>query len=100
MTEINRYSMMLEALAELKPKVDSARRAQQPVPDQQPLSEVLAEFDPIPRAALFLGVASDGLPVLLNLHDPVPGPILVCGDPGIGKTTLLQVIASAVGRMH
>ena len=37
---------------------------------------------------------------LLNLHDPVPGPILIAGDAGTGKTTLLQTIASAAGKMH
>jgi hypothetical protein len=100
MTETNRYSMMLEALAELKPKVDSARRPQQPVPDQPPLSQVLAEFNPVPSQALFLGVAMDGLPVLLNLHDPVPGPLLLCGDSGTGKTAFLQVVASAAGKLH
>ena len=100
MTEINRYSMMLEALAELKPKADSARRSQQSLPDQPPLSEVLAEFSPVPNGALFLGVASDGLPVLLNLHDPVPGPILLCGDSGAGKTAFLQIVALAAGKLH
>lgn len=100
MTEINRYSLILEALAELKPEIDSARRSQQPVPAQPPLSEVLAEFGPMPGEALFLGVASDGLPVLLNLHDPVPGPILLCSDAGTGKTAFLQSIATAAGQMH
>ena len=100
MTEINRYSMMLEALAELKPEFDSARHSQQPVSDQPPLSEVLAEFGPMPAEALFLGVASDELPVLLNLHDPVPGPILLCGDAGTGKTAFLKIIASAACQMH
>lgn len=99
MTEINRYALMLEALAELKPEIDSARRSQL-APALPPLSEVLAEFGPMPQEALFLGVASDGLPVLLNLHDPVPGPILISGDAGTGKTGLLQTIASAAGKMH
>ena len=101
MTEINRYALMLEALAELKPEIDAARRTQsQPVPALPPLTEVLTEFGPMPHEALFLGVASDGLPVLLNLHDPVPGPILIGGDAGTGKTALLQTIASAAGKMH
>ena len=100
MTEINRYSMMLEALAELKPEIDAARHAQQPVPEQPALSDVLAEFGPMPGEALFLGVASDGLPVLLNLHDPVPGPVLLCGDAGTGKTAFLQTVASAAAQMH
>ena len=99
MTENNRYSLMLEALADLRPELDSARSSQ-PVPDVPGLSEVLEEFGPMPGEALFLGVASDGLPVLLNLHDPVPGPILISGDAGTGKTAFLQSIAKAAGRMH
>jgi hypothetical protein len=101
MTEINRYSLMLEAMAELRPEIEAARHSQpQAVPDQPSLSEVLGEFGPMPAEALFLGVASDGLPVLLNMHDPVPGPILVSGDAGTGKTSFLQTVASAAGRMH
>ena len=100
MTEINRYSMMLEALAELKPEIDAARSSRQPVPEQPALGDVLAEFGPMPAEALFLGVASDGLPVLLNMHDPIPGPILICGDAGTGKTAFLQTVASAAGDLH
>lgn len=99
MTEINRYTLMMEAFAELKPEIDSARQLT-PVPAQPPLSEVLAEYGPMPSEALFMGVASDGLPMLLNLHDSVPGPLLILGDAGTGKTNLLQVIARAVGIMH
>ncbi|MGZ9164015.1 MAG: NACHT domain-containing protein [Anaerolineales bacterium] len=99
MTNINRYSLMMEALAELKPEIDAARSVK-PVPALPPLSEVLTEFGPMPPEALFLGVASDGLPVLLNLHDPIPGPLLITGDAGTGKTGLLQIISRAAGRIH
>lgn len=99
MTETNRYALMLEAYAELKPEIELTPQAQ-PVPALPPLSEVLAEFGPMPSEALFLGVASDGLPVLLNLHDPIPGPLLILGDPGSGKTALLQTIVQAAGKMH
>jgi len=99
MTEFNRYALMMEALAELKPEIDASRQLQ-PAPALPPLSEILAEYGPMPPEALFLGVASDGLPVLLNLHDPVPGPILITGDAGTGKTALLQTIAAAAGKMH
>jgi energy-coupling factor transporter ATP-binding protein EcfA2 len=34
--------------------------------------------------------------VLLNLKDPVPGPVLVAGDSGSGKTSFLQMVAQAV----
>jgi len=99
MTNINRYSLMMEALAELKPEIDAARSIK-PVPALPSLSEVLTELGPMPPEALFLGVASDGLPVLLNLHDPIPGPLLITGDAGTGKTGLLQIISRAAGKMH
>jgi hypothetical protein len=101
MTEINRYALMTEAMAELKPELDAERARQvKPTPTLPSLNEVLAEYGPMPHEALFLGVASDDLPVLLNLHDSVPGPILITADPGAGKTALLQTVALAAGTMH
>ena len=106
MDESNRYELMMEALAELKPEIEANYRSSslqktQPVQPALPsLNEVLDEFGLMPPEALFLGVASDGLPVLLNLHDSVPGPILIAGDAGTGKTTLLQTVAIAAGMMH
>jgi len=97
--EINRYELMMEAMAELKPEIDSARQLK-PTPVLPPLNEVLADYGPMPPEALFLGVAFDKLPVLLNLHDPVPGPLLITADPGAGKTALLQTIALAAAKMH
>lgn len=99
MTEFNRYALLMEAYTELKPELETTRHAK-PVPALPALSEVLAEFGPLPREALFLGVASDGLPVLLNLHDPIPGPLLIIGDAGTGKTALLQSIARGTGKTH
>jgi hypothetical protein len=99
MTETNRYALMLEAYAELKPEIETARQIS-PVPALPSLNEVLAEFGPMPSEALFLGVAADGLPVLLNLHDPIPGPLLIVGDPGSGKTAFLQTVAHAAEKMH
>ncbi|HZM24028.1 MAG TPA: NACHT domain-containing protein [Anaerolineales bacterium] len=99
MTEFNRYAMMMEALTELKPEIEAARQIKR-APALPPMSEVLNEFGPMPPEALFLGIASDGLPVMLNLYDPVPGPILIAGDSGTGKTALLQSIAVAAGRTH
>jgi hypothetical protein len=89
----------MEAFAELKPEIELARGLT-PVRTQPALSDILAEYGTMPGEALFMGVATDGLPMLLNLHDSVPGPLLTIGDAGAGKTNLLQVIARAAGMMH
>jgi hypothetical protein len=99
MSPTNRqFALALEALAELK--TDAPAIPPQPIPTAPNLDRVLAEFGPLPREALFLGVASDGLPVLLNLRDPLPGPILITGDAGSGKTAFLTTIAESVKRTH
>jgi hypothetical protein len=72
----------------------------QPVPGAPSLEKVLAEIGPLPRQALFIGIASDGLPVLLNLHDPTPGPMLVIGEGGAGKTTFLRSIDRSLSLSH
>ena len=93
------FSLMLEALAELQPEIEAAQQAK-PVPAAPSLVDSSSELGPLPQEALLLGLASDGLPVLLNLHDPHPGPLLVAADPGAGKTALLQMIAQAATDMH
>lgn len=100
------FSLALEALTELQPELQNQRAEAEPesrlvpVPLAPSLESVLDEVGPMPREALFMGIAPDGLPVLLNLHDPSPGPILVTGDPAAGKTAFLQNIARGVERMH
>ena len=96
---LRNFSLMLEALAELQPEIEAAQPSK-PVPAAPSLMDSLSELGPLPREALLLGLASDGLPVLLNLHDPHPGPLLVTADPGAGKTALLQLIAQAATQMH
>ena len=99
--EINRYDLMMEALNELKQESGTKQARQvEPAPALPSLNEVLSEYGPMPQEALFLGVAEDDLPVLLNLHDPVPGPILITADGGAGKTNMLQTVALAAGKMH
>ncbi len=98
MNETKRFALTFETLAELSPEIRSAHA--DPTPALPKLSDVLAEFSPLPNEALFLGVANDGWPVLLNLQDPVPGPILIGGDHGSGKTRLLHTIARGIDRQH
>lgn len=100
MTTNRQFSITLQALTELKTETSTSLPSGQPVPAAPSLSTVLAEMGPLPRQALFLGIALDGLPVLLNLHDPHPGPMLVAGDAGSGKTGFLQTIVHSVAQTH
>jgi hypothetical protein len=99
MTTNRQFSLALEALAELKLQTDHPSQAQ-PTASPSNRSGVLAGIGPLPREALFLGIASDGLPVLLNMHDPHPGPMLIIGEAASGKTTFLQSIARSVVQTH
>jgi hypothetical protein len=98
MQTTNRYDMLIEAYTELAPEIAAAGLGSKRT--KPGISHIVAEHNPLPRAALFLGVAEDGLPVLLNLLDPVPGSILIAGDAGSGKTRMLQTIARGVDHMH
>ncbi|MFZ5821909.1 MAG: hypothetical protein ACOYYJ_18620 [Chloroflexota bacterium] len=107
MSPTNRqFSLALEALAELQPEIAAQRALLAPGPQPVPapsapaLEQALDEIGPMPREALFLGIAADGLPVLLNLHDPAPGPLLLATDPGAGKTAFLQTVARGAALMH
>ena len=100
------YELALEALEELTLELvptDRRQEAAERPPSQlapAPLNQSLDEFGTLPRDALFLGAAYDGLPILLNLNDPTPGPILIAGDRGSGKTAFLQTIAQAIPMTH
>ena len=98
MTNVKRFSLTLRPLAELASDTDTLSSASAPALPS--LTTILTEFSPLPRAALFLGLAHDGLPILLNLLDPLPGPIMIVGDEGCGKANFLQTISSSVDRVH
>lgn len=56
-----------------------------------PLKDVLDDIGPLPQEALFLGVAQDGLPVLLNLHDSIPGSVAFLEERDQGLIFLKSV---------
>jgi hypothetical protein len=101
MTSNRRFSLDLDSLAELKLQstptdpMGGTEQTQPTAADSNP-DGVLADIGPLPRGALFLGRATDGLPVLLNLYDPHPGPMLITSESGAGKTTFLRSIAQSV----
>jgi len=102
MNDTTDLDTMIEALAEIAQEQEEAKETLPKVgePALPGLASVIAEASLLPQEALFLGLAEDGLPLLLNLDDPVPGPLLVVGDSNCGKTRLMQTIASAVDMLH
>lgn len=98
--EFREFSLTLQALTELKTESATPAATSKPLPVAPALRDVLSEIGSLPTEALFLGMATDGLPVLLNLYDPHPGPLLVAGDAGSGKTAFLQTIAQGVTLTH
>ncbi|GAB1470109.1 hypothetical protein MASR2M66_09860 [Chloroflexota bacterium] len=102
MTQTDNLDLMLDALTEIMQEEKAKQSTPQtpPAPARQTLSLLLSQITPLPQEALFLGMANDGLPVLLNLYDAVPGPILIAGDSSSGKTRLLQTIARAAEHLH
>lgn len=101
MTPNRQFSLAQEVLAGLKLGTNStASDPSQPVSASPSMDQIMAQIGPLPRQALFLGMALDGLPVLLNLFDPHPGPMLVLGEAGSGKTAFLQSVARSVTLTH
>jgi len=100
MSNINHFSLMIDALTALAEEKQSQTASRTPELGLPTLSSILAVTSPLPHTALFLGLAEDELPVLLDLYDPVPGPILIVADKDSGKTSFLQMVARAAESMH
>jgi hypothetical protein len=96
MDDMNRSTPMIAELAELAEEKQADKALRMPSVVLPSLESVIADASPFPSEALLLGLAEDGLPVLLNLNDPIPGPILIAADQSSGKTKLLQMMARAV----
>jgi hypothetical protein len=100
MDKMNRFSLMIDTLTALAEEEQEAFVPRATKPGTPNLSSILSGTSPLPRTALFLGMAEDGLPILLDLYDPIPGPILIVADEASGKTAFLHMIARAAEAMH
>ncbi len=95
MSTTDQFLFALQAYPEIKADL-SRDGSPLPVPAQISSPKTLAgQVATLPGGSILLGLAEDGLPLLLNLYDPAPGPLLVAGDGGSGKTAFLQSLAQA-----
>jgi hypothetical protein len=62
------------------------------------LEDILVDFPYLPVQTAVLGQGDDGYPILFDLNDPRPGPLLICAEKSAGKTNLLKVIANSLSR--
>ncbi len=60
------------------------------------LDQILADLGHVPQGTAVLGICDDGLPVLFDLNNSKTGSILIVGDPGSGKSHLLETFISSV----
>lgn len=59
------------------------------------LEGVLDGLERLPAYSLLLGLCEDGLPLVLDLTDPLPGPFLIAGDDQAANSSLLYSILTA-----
>ncbi|MGA2491011.1 MAG: NACHT domain-containing protein [Anaerolineales bacterium] len=93
MSTSDQFLLALQAYQEIQAELHQDK---QPRPESEQTSKAEAsvvQATSLPAGSLLLGLAEDGLPVLLDLYNPVAGPLLVAGDRGSGKTVFLQSLA-------
>lgn len=61
---------------------------------------ILDAYGAFPPYSLVVGLCRDGLPFMLSLDNPKSGSILVVGEPGSGKTQLINVVSTSASLLN
>jgi len=97
MSTTDQFLLALDAYQEIQTELRQSEQPRPLSPDASAKASAVDRPNAVPAGSLLLGMAEDGLPLLLDLYDPAPGPLLVAGDGGSGKTAFLQSLARAAG---
>ncbi|RPI30645.1 MAG: hypothetical protein EHM70_13370 [Chloroflexota bacterium] len=86
--------------AEPDPPMGQASLTEFMSPPQYPvtlpsLRGLLVNLTPLPPYSIFVGSSHDGLPILVDLRNAEAGSILLLGEPGAGKSRLMQSILAS-----
>jgi hypothetical protein len=95
MSTTDQFLLALKAYQEIRAELHPEQPLQPLIPGTSLTPPASAPAASLPGGSLLLGMAEDGLPVMLDLYDPTPGPLLVAGDGGSGKTAFMQSLARA-----
>jgi hypothetical protein len=95
MSTNDQFFLALQAYQEIKAELHQSEESLQVVSENFTPEPPTDQVAMLTGGSLLLGLAEDGLPLLLDLYDPAPGPLLVAGDGGSGKTAFLQSLAQA-----
>ncbi len=95
MSTTDQFLLGLKAYEEIRADPGHEGKAQSDISVVEKPDLIQASASMPPNGSLLLGVAEDRLPLYFDLYDPTPGPLLVAGDRGCGKTAVLQWLARA-----
>lgn len=94
MSSTDEFLLALRAYQQVRQELISAGQEAYNLQDMNQTALLLEEGG-LPEGMLLLGVGESGQVLALDLYDPDQGAVLVTGDGGCGKTTLLHVLAVA-----
>lgn len=95
MSTTDQFLLGLKAYQEIQAELGQEGKATADISIIEKPNSIQKRGSEPPSGSLLLGVAEDRLPLYLDLYDPTPGPLLIAGDRGCGKTAVLKWIARA-----
>jgi hypothetical protein len=95
MSITNQFLLAVQAYQEIQAELHQDEEHKSVEPEISAPKTFTGRSNPFSDRSLLLGLADDGLPLLLDLYDPTHGPLLVAGDEGSGKTAFLQSLVRA-----
>ncbi len=93
MSTSNQFLLTLQANQDIQAQLHRSRHPHLEISTPStPVARVKLPVN-LPSGSVLLGLTEAGQTLSLDLYDPAPGPLLVAGEGGSGKTALLRSLA-------